>query len=92
MLDIYTSQNPSVGNFGGTCTCPSGASFWVGSQDDDCSTLACIGGKSGECTKTESDKWKQKQVVCDYQIPKGRNIFQTYSIPINLIFLLGGLF
>ena len=38
-----------VGAWGGSCTCPDGNVYFVGDNNDYCSSLACVGGRSGHC-------------------------------------------
>ena len=38
-----------IGPLGGTCNCPTGEIFEVGAIDDDCTKMACFGGKSAGC-------------------------------------------
>ena len=40
---------PGVGGWGGSCTCPSGAVYLVGDNNDYCGSLACVDGEPGEC-------------------------------------------
>ena len=54
---------PNVGKWGGQCTCPDGAKLWAGDNGDNCGSLACINGISGDCKKKEG-KWSQKKVIC----------------------------
>ena len=42
---------PNVGDWGGTCTCPDGAVYQVGDNNDGCQSLACVGGVSGSCSE-----------------------------------------
>lgn len=37
------------GDIGGSCTCPSGAVYTVGDNNNDCASLACVGGDAGTC-------------------------------------------
>merc|ERR1719462_587993 len=53
----------SVGQWGGSCTCPDGGMYWVGDNRDNCETLACIGGISGPCNKY-TGKWSLRRVTC----------------------------
>lgn len=59
------SYNPEmVGTWGGSCTCPDGSIYFVGDNFDACHSLACVGGKSGECHKFEHHLWSGKSVNC----------------------------
>ena len=52
--NVYTSDAPGVGGWGGLCTCPNGGEYWVGDLIDGCkSGLACFGGVSGKCNEYE---------------------------------------
>jgi hypothetical protein len=59
----YGYENGQVGIFGGHCTCPSGKIHPVGDHNDDCETLACIGGTPGSCYKSVGE-WSNKMVKC----------------------------
>jgi hypothetical protein len=61
--DTYLKMDPNAGNWGGYCTCPSGHSYPVGDNHDNCSSLACHGGKSGKCIP-EKGVWSQNSVTC----------------------------
>ena len=43
------NEAAGVGAWGGTCTCPDGDSYEVGDNNDDCASLACVGGSMGPC-------------------------------------------
>lgn len=53
-----------VGVWGGPCTCPDGNTYFVGDNSDYCKTIACVGGTSGECIRTISEKWRARKVTC----------------------------
>ena len=53
-----------VGGWGGTCTCPNGALYWVGDNNNGCKSLACIHGKSGKCNRRSNKKWSHRKVIC----------------------------
>jgi hypothetical protein len=59
----YGYDNGQVGIFGGYCTCPSGKIHPVGDHNDDCESLACIGGTPGSCYKSVGE-WSNKMVKC----------------------------
>ena len=48
-LNMVEIKVPGVGTRGGTCTCADGAAYQVGDNGDDCASLACVGGITGEC-------------------------------------------
>ncbi|AEO98019.1 hypothetical protein EPVG_00413 [Emiliania huxleyi virus 201] len=47
-----TPNAPNVGTFHGTCTCPDGSVYIVGDNVNQCGSLACYGGVSGTCHKS----------------------------------------
>jgi len=53
----------NVGGFGGSCTCPDGAVYQVGDRNNDCKSLACVGGAEGQCVKAPG-KWSNRSVTC----------------------------
>ena len=55
---------PGVGGYGGTCTCPDGEILYAGDNYDGCSSIACINGIPGPCTKTYRSEWANKRVTC----------------------------
>ena len=56
---------PGVGTHGGSCTCPgSGTQYWVGDNNDNCKSLACVGGTSGKCNEYKDNKWAGRKVTC----------------------------
>lgn len=63
-----TEDNPDVGNYGGSCTCPNGAVYQVGDNNDSCGSLACVGGVSGTCNRTTGAWSGQRKVVCDTNV------------------------
>ena len=52
-----------VGQWGGSCTCPDGAVYQVGDRNNDCQSLACVGGAAGQCVKAPG-KWSNRSVTC----------------------------
>ena len=59
----YDGEKGPVGFYGGYCTCPSGKRYMVGDNNDNCQTMACIGGTPGSCYKSAGD-WSKKMVKC----------------------------
>ena len=57
----------TVGGYGGSCTCPNGEVYQVGDHNDNCATLACVNGISGECQK-EKGIWSHRKVTCKGKI------------------------
>lgn len=47
--NIVEENAPNAGGWGGTCTCPDGAVYQVGDNNDNCASLSCINGVSGTC-------------------------------------------
>jgi hypothetical protein len=60
----YTTDVLNVGGYGGTCTCPNGKEYQVGDNNDNCGSLACVGGIQGSCSSTNNAIWLYKKVVC----------------------------
>ena len=50
-INVRETSANGVGGWGGTCTCPDGEVYQVGSPDG-CTSLACINGVSGTCSST----------------------------------------
>lgn len=48
--NVIQTNVPGVGEWGGTCSCPDGAIYNVGDNNDGCGSLACVGGVPGPCT------------------------------------------
>lgn len=58
------TRDPKIsGNFYGSCTCPDGKKYYAGDNNNLCSTLACYGGTSGNCKKTNSPSSVSNSVV-----------------------------
>jgi len=66
--NLTTQSDPKVGGWGGPCTCPSGAVYMVGDQNNHCASLSCEGGVAGECHKNRG-AWSYKSVKCAIQPP-----------------------
>jgi hypothetical protein len=45
-----------VGAWWGTCTCPDGATYDVGDNNDGCGSLACHGGTAGTCNQNGDNR------------------------------------
>ena len=56
-------DSKEAGSFGGTCTCPDGQVYLVGDRNDDCGSLACVGGMPGLCNRYVSE-WRNRIVTC----------------------------
>lgn len=56
-----------VGQPGGSCLCPNGEAYWVGTKDNAVTCaggiLACIDGVAGTCSEAKG-KWSHNQVTC----------------------------
>jgi hypothetical protein len=57
------NDDPAVGVWGGSCTCPDGMVYLVADRDDGCGSLACYGGHSGSCNKWIGG-WAFRSVHC----------------------------
>ena len=72
------------GTNGGKCTCPDGQTYWVGDNNNNCASLACVGGTHGSCDKLVDDKGKNKKVVCAgaglATFKKGKTVLQLKSV------------
>lgn len=44
-------KKAGIGDWGGKCTCPSGKTYDVGDNDNECASLACEGGTAGQCSE-----------------------------------------
>jgi hypothetical protein len=62
--NLVETNVAGVGVWGGPCTCPDGNTYFVGDNSDYCKTIACVGGTSGECIHTVSEKWRARKVTC----------------------------
>jgi len=56
-------NDPAVGVWGGTCTCPDGSVYLAGDLNNGCASLACEGGEAGMCNHYVS-LWKNTRVQC----------------------------
>ena len=61
-------DDPAVGSWGGSCTCPDGSVYQVGDKIDGCASLACEGGVSGTC-HSHDGVWSKRKVTCGQSIP-----------------------
>ena len=61
--DVVTENAPGVGGHGGSCTCPNGKVYQTGDNNDNCGSLACVGGVSGTCN-AKNGPWSHRKVVC----------------------------
>ena len=59
-----TAVNRPVGIGGGTCTCSDGSIYPVADNNDDCSTLACVGGVPSESCSVNPGNWSFRKVLC----------------------------
>ena len=59
---LQVSSN--AGGYGGTCRCPDGATYQVGDNNDNCETLACVGGEQiGQC-QLANGPWSHQRALC----------------------------
>jgi len=63
-VNVY-EKVPSVGLWGGICTCPDGQQYQVGDRGDACGSLACEGGVAGQCEQTIVESRRGKSVRCN---------------------------
>jgi len=61
-------NDPGVGVWGGTCTCPDGSVYLAGDLNNGCASLACEGGEPGICNHYVS-LWKNTRVRCSPELP-----------------------
>ena len=62
--NIVFENDPHVGEWGGVCTCPDGATYNVGDNGDWCESIACRGGKGGKCLKQDGWPGSGRSVDC----------------------------
>ena len=67
---------PNTGEWGGTCTCPSGDVYQVGDNHNLCASLACEGGVSGPCGENNPGGANVK-VICGQKSISPRMSSQT---------------
>ena len=70
-MNVRVRFQSDVGAWGGTCTCPDGEVYHVGEiAGSGCGQLACHGGVSGECSRTDNPQegWGTR-VTCDQPTP-----------------------
>ena len=70
-MNVRVRWQRDVGAWGGTCTCPDGEVYHVGEiAGSVCTQLACHGGVSGECSRTDNPRegWGTR-VTCDQPTP-----------------------
>jgi len=71
--NFYT-RSPSVGSWGGVCTCPDGQRYHVGDLMDGCAdgpqSLACFRGTPSDCIKV-SDSARDGMAVKCGELPEG---------------------
>ena len=67
--NVVEEGAPGVGSWGGTCTCPNGIVYDVGDNNDGCTTLACIGGVSGETCSNRGGLGAHVRVTCGPHAP-----------------------
>merc|ERR1712194_51920 len=63
-VDKFFTNAKDAGTYGGFCTCPSGATYQVGTKNNDCNKMLCDGGKPGPCNE-KAGIWSHKKVVCN---------------------------
>jgi hypothetical protein len=57
-------KDENVGGMGGNCTCPNGETYRVGVNKNDCGSMACVGGTTGECEIMPHDLRLHVKAVC----------------------------
>lgn len=62
--NVFVSNAPGVGGWGGRCDCPDGTSYDVGDNFDFCASLACIGGTTNGPCNQYNGAWSENQVTC----------------------------
>jgi hypothetical protein len=71
--DTYGPNVEDVGEYnGGLCTCPNGLQYEVGDRKNNCGSLACIGGTSGQCSiqgLTATSKYMQVRCAAGAPTP-----------------------
>ena len=68
--NLVVENAPHVGRYGGLCTCPDGSAYGAGDNNNDCQSLACIGGVAGECHRRGDPSWTTKRVTCGKPKPR----------------------
>jgi len=70
-VKVWSGEKPGVGDWGGVCTCPGGQTYEVGDNNDDCASLACIGGTGdGGCKqRSRSEAGASMRVTCQGHFP-----------------------
>ena len=61
--NIVEENAPGVGDWGGECQCPDGATYKVGDNIDNCATLACVNGEMLNCNRKQG-VWSGRKVTC----------------------------
>lgn len=70
-VTIVDNEAPNVGMFGeGLCTCPDGLSYTVGDNNDNCGSLACVGGLAGQCNRSSPRAVSTTRVICAAPDPR----------------------
>jgi hypothetical protein len=59
----YRRDN-GTGTWGGTCKCPDGQVYQVADNYDNCKSLACEGGSSGQCSQNIPSYAQHMRVTC----------------------------
>jgi hypothetical protein len=60
----YYRKVPGVGGWGGTCNCPSGKTYPVGDYENNCASIACIGGYPSKCERVFKQERAGMAVTC----------------------------
>ena len=62
--NIVEENAAGVGDWGGECQCPDGATYKVGDNIDNCATLACVNGEMLHCNYQSNGQWSKRKVTC----------------------------
>ena len=66
--NFLTENAPNVGTFHGTCTCPDGSEYIVGDNVNQCASLACYGGVTGQCYKSNIDSALPQRLMVECNV------------------------
>jgi hypothetical protein len=82
VVQVFASTTSQVSEYGGTCTCPDGSIYQVADNNDNCGSLACVGGNSGSCTVSPGP-WSFRKVICASAatMDAANNIIQNAVVP-----------
>lgn len=87
-MNQVIENDPSVGSYSGECYCPNGQIYLVGDNRDNCESLACKNGISGDCQKSDV-KTPNNRVICVVRIffikkRLKRKLMKNYKIVIEM--------